>query len=135
MISDNIRCRIRVRCPPFRNNATKTTPLQRLERFGDVVYFDIFYGSGTAIDGYRYALWFVDRCSKHIEQYPLNSLASDELLKELHIFRRDTGGRYPDKMIGECNFKIIGGQVAAVLVGINEYREEKDQSIVELSAR
>ena len=42
------------------------TPLQRPEQFGDVVHFDIFYGSGTAISGYRYALWFLDRRSKHI---------------------------------------------------------------------
>ena len=32
------------------------TPLHRPERFGDVVQFDIFYGSGTAIGGYRYTL-------------------------------------------------------------------------------
>ena len=43
-----------------------TTPLQRPERFGDVVHFDIFYGSGADISGYRYALWFVDGSSKHI---------------------------------------------------------------------
>ena len=43
-----------------------TTPLQRPEQFGDVVHFDIFYGSGTDISGYRYAQWFVDRRSKHI---------------------------------------------------------------------
>ena len=86
-----------------------TTPLQRPERFGDVVYFDIVYGSVTDIGGYRYALWFADRQSKHIEQYPLYSLASDELIKALHLFRNDVGGRYPDKMIGDRDFKLIGG--------------------------
>ena len=40
------------------------------------------------------------------------------------------GGRYPNKMIGDRNFKLIGVQVAAALEGINEYREEKDQSVV-----
>ena len=103
----------------FRN----TTPLQRPERFGDVFHFDIVYGSRTAIGGYRYALWFVDRRSKHIEQYPLKSLAYDELLKYLHIFRRYMVGRYPDKIIGDRDFKIIGVQVAKALEGINEYRE------------
>ena len=106
------------------------TPLQRPERFGDVLHFDILYGSGTAIGGYRYALWFVDRRSKHIEKYPLKSLASDELLKSLCLFRRDMGGRYPNKMIGDRDFKLIGGQVVASLEGINEDREEKDQSVV-----
>ena len=61
------------------------TPLQRPDRFGDVVYCDIVYGSGTAIGGYRYTLWFVERRSKHIEQYPLKSLAYNELLKALRL--------------------------------------------------
>ena len=33
-------------------------------------------------------------------------------------------------MIGDCNLKLIGGQVSAVLEGINEYREEKDHIVV-----
>ena len=97
------------------------TPLQRIERFGDVVHFDIVYRSGTAISDYRYDLWFVDIRFKHIGQYPLKSLESDELLKYLCLFCRDMGGCYPDKMIGEREFKLIEGQVAADLEGINEY--------------
>ena len=106
------------------------TPLQRPEQFGDFFHFDIFYGSGTAIGGYRYALWFVYRRSKRIDQYPLKSLASDDLLKALRLFLRDMGGRYPNKIIGDHNFKLIVGQVAVALEGINEDREEKDQSVV-----
>ena len=90
-----------------------TTPPQRPERFGEVVHFDIDYGSGTAIGGYHYALWFVDIFSKHIDKYPLKSLASNELLKALHIFRNCMGGRYPDKIIGDRDFKLIGVQVSA----------------------
>ena len=101
------------------------TSLQRPDRFGDVVYCDIVYGSGTAIGGYRYTLWFVERRSKHIEQYPLKSLAYNELLKALRLFCRGMGSRYPDKIIGYRNFKIIGGQVAVALEGINEDRDEK----------
>ena len=86
--------------------------------------------SGEAIGGYRYALWFLDRRSKHIEQYPLKYLPSDELIKYLLLFRRDMGGRYPNKMIVDRKFKLIGGQVAAALEGINEDIEEKDQSVV-----
>ena len=33
-------------------------------------------------------------------------------------------------MIGERNFKLIGGQVSAALEGINEDRKEKHQSVV-----
>ena len=107
-----------------------TTPLQRPEIFGDVVHFDIVYGYGTAIVGYCFALWFVDRRYKYIEQYPLKSLASYELIKSLRLFRRVISGRYPDKMIGYHDFKIIGCQVDAALEGINEDREENDQSVV-----
>ena len=67
----------------------------------------------------------MDRHSKHIEQYLLKSLASDEILKSLRLFQRDMGGRFPDKMIRERNFKLIGGQVSSALEGINEDREEK----------
>ena len=96
-----------------------TTLLQRPDLFGDVVQFDIVYGSRTAIGGYRYALWFVDRQSKHIYQYHLTYLASDELLKALRLFRRDMGGCYPDKMIVDRDFNLVGGQVATDLEGIN----------------
>ena len=106
-----------------------TTPLQRPERFGDTVHFDIVYGSGTAIGGHRYALWFVDRRSKHIKEYPLKSLASDDILKALRLFRRDMGGHYTNNMIGDRSFKLIGGQVTATQEGINEDREEKDRIV------
>ena len=108
----------------------KTTPLQQPERFGDVVHLDILYSYGTAIGGYRYTLWFVVRRSKYIEQYPLKSLESDELIKSLRLFHRDMGDRYLDKIIGDRDFNRIGGQVAADLEGINEYREEKYQIVV-----
>ena len=107
-----------------------TTPLQWSERFGDVIKFDIVYGSGTAIGVYCYSMWFVDRQYKHIEQYPLKYMASDELLKALCLFRRDMVGRFSDKIIGDRNFRLIGGQVDAAIEGVNEDRDEKDQSIV-----
>ena len=97
-----------------------TTPLQPPKRFGDIFHFDIVYGSGTAIGGYRYALWLMDRRSKHIEQYPLKFLVSGEFLKSLRLFCRDMGDRYPSKMIGGRDIRLIGGQVAANLEGINE---------------
>ena len=70
-----------------------TTPLQWPEWFEDAVHFDIVYISGTYIRGYLYALWFMDRRSKYIDQYPLKSLEYDELLKYLSLFRRAMGGR------------------------------------------
>ena len=88
------------------------------------------YGYGTDIGGYRYDLWFVDRRSKNIEQYPLKSLTSYDILKALRLFFRDMGGRYPAKMIGDRDFKLIGCQVSAALESIDEDREEKDKSVV-----
>ena len=86
-----------------------TTPLQSPEQFGDIVYFGIVYGSGTSIGGYRYSLLLVDRRSKHIEQYSFKSLAYDDIFKALRLFYRDMGGRCPNKMIGDLDFKLIGG--------------------------
>ena len=100
-----------------------TTPLQRPERFVDVFHFDNVYGSWTSIGGYRYALWFVYRRSENIKKHPLKSLASDDPLKALRLLCRDMRGRYPSKMIGYRDFKLIVGQVVAALDGINEYRE------------
>ena len=71
----------------------------------------------------------MDRRSKHIEQYTLKYLASDEVLKALRLFRRDMGGHYPNNMIGDRDFKLIGGQVAAALEVIHEDREDNDQSV------
>ena len=72
----------------------------------------------------------MDIRSKHIKQCSLKSLASDEILKALRIFHRDMGGRYPDEMIEDRDFKLIGGQVAMALEGINEDGEDKDYSVV-----
>ena len=40
------------------------------------------------------------------------------------------GGHYPNKKIGYRDFKFIEGQVDVALEGINEDREEKNQSNV-----
>ena len=44
------------------------------------------------------------------------------------------GGRFPNKMIVDRKFKLVGGQVAVALEGINEDIEEKDQSVVTSSS-
>ena len=63
------------------NNTNPYFDTNHIKSNGFFSHFDIVYGSGTANDGYRYNLWFVDRRSKHIDKYLLKSLASDELLK------------------------------------------------------
>ena len=38
-----------------------TTPLTLPIRFGDIIHCDILYGSNTAIKGFRYALFLIDK--------------------------------------------------------------------------
>eukprot|EP00957_Ditylum_brightwellii_P208397 15357231-Ditylum_brightwellii.AAC.1 len=96
-----------------------TNPITKPEKFGDVVHFDIVYGLGTAIGGYRYALWLVDRATRYVFEYPLKTLQEDELLKAIQLFRRDCGGRLPSRMIADRDFKLIRGKMAKFLEGIN----------------
>mmetsp|Transcript_21148 Transcript_21148/g.26890 ORF Transcript_21148/g.26890 Transcript_21148/m.26890 type:complete len:438 (+) Transcript_21148:1038-2351(+) len=96
-----------------------TNPITKPEKFGDVVHFDIVYGLGTAIGGYRYALWLVDRATRYVFEYPLKTLQEDELLKAIQLFRRDCGGRLPSRMIADRDFKLIRGKMAEFLEGIN----------------
>ena len=99
MILADIRFRVWVICPPCQNNTATQCPYNVQRDMETLFTLILFTGTCTAIGGYRYALWFVGRRSKHIKQYPLKYLASDELIKALRIFRRDMGGRYQDKMI------------------------------------
>eukprot|EP00957_Ditylum_brightwellii_P016299 1225853-Ditylum_brightwellii.AAC.1 len=96
-----------------------TDPITKPEKFGDVVHFDIVYSSGTAIGGYRYALWLVDRATQYVFEYPLKTLQEDELLKAIRLFQQDCGGQLPSRMIADRDFKLIGGKMADFLEGIN----------------
>eukprot|EP00957_Ditylum_brightwellii_P007921 599857-Ditylum_brightwellii.AAC.1 len=94
-----------------------TNPIAKPSTFGEVFHFDIVYGSGTAIGGYRYALWLVDRAAQFVFQYRLKSLKEEELICTIGLFRRDCGGKLPARMIADCNFKLIGGKLAEFLEG------------------
>eukprot|EP00957_Ditylum_brightwellii_P010722 812645-Ditylum_brightwellii.AAC.1 len=43
-----------------------TPPLKKPARFGEVFHFDIVYGTGMAIGGYRCVLWLVDCTSRYV---------------------------------------------------------------------
>eukprot|EP00957_Ditylum_brightwellii_P197012 15009238-Ditylum_brightwellii.AAC.1 len=92
-----------------------TNPIAKPSTFGEVVHLDIVYRSGTAIGGYRYALWLVDRATQFVFQYPLKSLKEEELICAIHLFCRDCGGKLPARMIADQDFKLIGGKMAEFL--------------------
>eukprot|EP00957_Ditylum_brightwellii_P029789 2253212-Ditylum_brightwellii.AAC.1 len=43
-----------------------TSPIPCPKHFGDIFHYNIVYGAGTAIGGYRYTLWLVDRKTRLI---------------------------------------------------------------------
>eukprot|EP00957_Ditylum_brightwellii_P004578 347976-Ditylum_brightwellii.AAC.1 len=73
-----------------KSNSNKS-PVQKPQEFGEVFHYDIVHGAGTAIGGYRYVLWLVDRASRYIFEYPLKSLKETELLRAVKLFKRDLG--------------------------------------------
>eukprot|EP00957_Ditylum_brightwellii_P041433 3137316-Ditylum_brightwellii.AAC.1 len=58
-----------------------TSPIPRPKHFGDIFHYNIVYGAGTTIGGYRYTLWLVDRKTYLILEYPLKSLQEEEILR------------------------------------------------------
>ena len=51
-------------CATIPQSKRNTTPLPLPHSFGDVMHMDIIYGTVTAIEGYRYALFIVDRATQ-----------------------------------------------------------------------
>eukprot|EP00957_Ditylum_brightwellii_P062101 4713278-Ditylum_brightwellii.AAC.1 len=94
-----------------------TSPIAKPSNFGDVVHFDIVYGTGTAIRGYRYALWLVDRATQFAFQYPLKTLKEEELLCTMRLFHRDCWGKLPARMLADIDFKLIRCKIAKFLEG------------------
>eukprot|EP00957_Ditylum_brightwellii_P138396 10548694-Ditylum_brightwellii.AAC.1 len=43
-----------------------TSPIPCPKHFGNIFHYDIVYGAGTAIGGYHYTLWLVDRKTRLI---------------------------------------------------------------------
>eukprot|EP00957_Ditylum_brightwellii_P003892 296243-Ditylum_brightwellii.AAC.1 len=92
-----------------------TDPIKKPTQFGEVFHYDIVYGAGTAIGGYCYALWLINRHSHLIKEYPLRNMEKSELLATFKKFTRDNGGQVPWQMITNCDFKLIGGHIAEYL--------------------
>eukprot|EP00957_Ditylum_brightwellii_P199145 15180369-Ditylum_brightwellii.AAC.1 len=96
-----------------------TSPFPCPKHFGNIFHYNIVYGAGTAIGGYRYTLWLVDRKNCLILEYLLKSLQEEEIFHAIKLFVCDIGGSLPRKMIANHDFKLIGGTVHDYLAGVH----------------
>jgi len=93
---------------PPRNTFPKPLPHQ----LGDIVHMDIIFGSGKAIGGAKYALFLVDRATRHKFIYPLQNLTED-ILSSLKLFTKEIG-RQPKLIRTDFDHKLIGQKTLAL---------------------
>ena len=86
-----------------------TFPLELPRQLGDIMHLDIIYGSGTAIQGIKYALFVVDRATRHKFIYPLKSLKTD-VLPALEQLIKDIG-KTPKILRSDFDHKLLGSKV------------------------
>ena len=86
-----------------------TNPLPLPQSFGDVMHMDIIYGTVTAIEGYRYALFIVDRATRARFILPMKILKTD-LLPTLQKFCNDIGMQ-PKRILTDFDHKLMGQKV------------------------
>ena len=84
---------------------------------GDIVHADILFGSGTAIGGAKYALFLVDRATRHKYIYPIRSLKQD-ITPTLQKFFLDLG-RTPKLFRTDFDHKLMGSAVEKLLTQHN----------------
>ena len=86
-------------------NKRTTTPLTLPQSFGDVVHCDILYGSNTAIKGFRYALFLIDKATRFKFVYGLRSLTN-----VLPVFKRFCAdiGTVPKELRTDFDKKLMG---------------------------
>ena len=76
---------------------------------GNTVHIDIICGSGTAINGIRYVLFAVDKCSCHKCIYPMRNLKSD-IITPLEQLLKDIG-KPPTILCTDFDSKLIGKSI------------------------
>jgi len=94
-----------------------TNPLPLPKFPGDVVHADIIFGSGTAIGGAKYALFLVDRATRHKYVYPLRNLKTDILPSFIKFF--SDIGRIPSMIRTDFDHKLMGSQIEIHLLKNN----------------
>ena len=97
--------------PKYKRN---TTPVPKPSEYGRIWHYDIVYGNGRAIGGIYYALFFVDRHSRQKHTIGLQNLQKETLQRAIKTFIRKVGF-YPDEIIADRDFKIIGQHIDDIL--------------------
>ena len=77
--------------------------------FAEVMHMDILYGTVTAHENVRYALFIVDRATRHKFIYPMSNLKTD-LLPTLNKFCSNIG-TIPQRIITDFDHKLMGQSV------------------------
>ena len=78
-------------------------------KFADVIHIDIGYGCSSGLGGVKYALFAVDRATRHRYIYPISSLAEDTL-PSFHNLLMDLG-QVPRRIITDFDHKLMGKTV------------------------
>ena len=79
------------------------------KHFGDVMHADIGYGCTAGIAGVKYALFIVDRATRHKYIYPIKSLEHD-IVPAFQKLVRDMGFA-PKKIITDFDYKLMGNKI------------------------
>jgi hypothetical protein len=90
-----------------------TSPVPRLNHFGDVIQLDIVFGPEISIGNIHYGLLCVDRSSRMSYLYPLQNLTGD-IQKQLESFFAHTG-IIPKRFITDFDLKVVGGKAREYL--------------------
>ena len=78
-------------------------------KFGSVIDMDIIYGTQTAYNGIKYALFLVDRATRHKFVLPMKNLKTD-LLPTLQQFCSNIGFT-PQRFVTDFDHKLMGRAV------------------------
>ena len=91
-----------------------TSKVEKPHAYGKIFHYDIVYGNGRAIGGIRYALLFVDRTSHRKFLFCLQDLEAPSIQRAIKKFVHKLG-HYPDEIIADRDFRIIGEHVDDIL--------------------
>ena len=90
--------------------STNSGAVPRSKQVGDVFHYDIDYGHGRAIGGIHNVLFLVDRKTRIKYVFGLKNLEHETILLQMKKFIR-TIGKYPQEMIADRNFCLIGPSI------------------------
>ena len=93
---------------------TNSQSIPKPPKYGQVWHYDIVYGNRRAISSIYYILFFIDRKSRQKKILGLKDLKKETLQRAIKTFVRKVGF-YPDKLIADRDFKIIGSHIDDIM--------------------